>query len=259
MTRRLPALLGWSALLGLLGCTTAPRVVPFPGKGADSGGAVYSEDSGDTIEPMALTWALDWAVHEATPLPDGGLRLSREDGLTVNILTGWVVLWNLVAEPCETPPSPPPHGYDDHPSALPEAVAVALHARQSGLLGPPVAVDPDRFCEVGITHYIASDTTLGRPESGSLDGWTIQLDGTLTRGPDAEPEPFSWHTDLSVELDVLLPEPLELDAPTRITVTLTPDHLLDSVDLDDHPERVALDVLTQLARTATTTVSRSDQ
>lgn len=226
-----------------------------------------SSDSGPTNETApasvtldGVTWVIGWDTSGLTPTDTGGWSLQRDDGLELELTTGYLVVHTLVLETCDTPTArtPPPHGLPDHPSRTLQPVALALHTLEPHALGGS-AFEPLPFCEVGIAMFRGTTGDPGMPEDGSMDDLSFAMTGRVRSSPDADWTPLPLSSNLLVERDLQLDEYFTVDSEhagaVEATVVLHPAHLLDGLSLDGDPARLALDAMANLADTATVTLT----
>jgi len=206
------------------------------------------------VQLDGVRWTVDWNDEGLTHLDDGGWQLERPDGVALELHEGWLVVYTLVLEPCETPAArtPPPHGYADHPSRSPQPVALALHTLTPTALGT-ASFGAQRFCETGVTIFRGEAGDPGMPADGSLDGLSFSMTGLLRPGPDAAWEPFEMTSHLSAEHD--LPLLGTADGAGAVEVVLSPAHLIDDLSMELAPDRIALGAIANLTETATATLS----
>lgn len=213
-------------------------------------------DPGETID--AVSWSVAWDETGLSRLDGGGFALERDDGVALELIEGWLVVYSMVLEPCDELASrtPPPHGYAEHPSRIPEPVALALHDLAPVELGSAV-FGAAAFCEAGVTIFQGAEGNPGMPTDGALDGLSFSMMGRLRPGPDAAWESFAMSSHLSAEHD--LPLDGTATGAVAVEVVLSPAHLLDDLSLDQDPERIALGAIANLTETATATLSPGAQ
>lgn len=233
---------------------------------ADSGWTQPTTDSTE-VEPPTLT-SIRWAM-QSDPLPltteAGELVVEGTGGLAVQLGQAWVVVYVLVLETCDASTStgrrssspPPPHGLPDHPSAMTQSHAIPLHTDDL-VQGERRSFDADEFCDVGIALFRGENNTENVPPDDTLTGVTLLLDGQIRRGVDAPWESIEYRTALAAEADLPLSASQVAAAagsPAEATVTFHPQHLLDGVPPTEAEDRIAFQMLQNLARTATVTLT----
>lgn len=223
----------------------------------DSGTPVDDTAADPGLMLSGVTWGIDFDEAGLTPLADGGFSATREDGVEFEVHDGWLVVYVLVLEPCGTLPSgrvavPPPHGLPDHASTMARAQALSLRTLDAAD-GGAQTFDQGRFCDVGIALLRGDTVTENAPLEPDLNGVSLVLSGRLRRSAEAPWEALTLTSGLPTEADLALPETTPAD-PVGVQVSLRPAHMLDNIDLDDHPDRVALAVLDNLAMTAGVTL-----
>ena len=252
-------LLSLSACVALspFGCGKDREVVTVvvDAEPSDGGGEGETE-AGVTLE--GVHWTADWDDTGLELLDGGGWRLERSDGAALEVTEGWLVVYRMVLEPCTDPTArtPPPHGYFDHPSGSPEAVAMALHDLEPADLGT-ASFDAQAFCATWVTLFQGTEGDPGMPGDGVMEGLTLRLTGQLRRGPDAEWEPIEMETYLSAEDDLVLEGSDAWSGATtgQVEVVFRPAAMLDDIDLEQDPDRIALYAIGNLSSTARTTLS----
>lgn len=244
--RPLPCLL----LICAMACAPRSGVRGLASAVEDSG----LEDSGNEDQGLvldAVSWRLAWDEAGLEPSQSGGLALRSAHGAELEIDEGWVVLSLLVLEGCPTSAAraqPPPHGLPDHPSAMTQSVALSLVDRTPLDLGSH-GFDAGPFCAVGMGLFRADGSTAGLPAQPPLEGLSLSLSGRVRPSASAEWTSIAWTSTLPAEVDL----PLEGAAAGAATleIRLQPASLLDGVDLQDDPARIARDLLDNLAQSAT--------
>lgn len=232
-----------------------PVVVVVVEQDGDTGDSTTRDGLGDAgVLVDSVTWTVDWDTTGLTALEEGGWRLERSDGAALELHEGWLVVYALVLEPCETTTArtPPPHGYADHPSRTARPFALALHELTRTPLGA-AAFGAQRFCETGVTIFRGESGDPGMPEDGRLDGLSFWMTGALRTAPDAPWEPFEMASHLSAEHD--LPLVGATEGAADVEVVFSPAHLLDDLSLDLESDRLALGAIANLTETATATLS----
>lgn len=253
----------WLALVSLVGCTGKADVVDTadlsdPADSTDTGGAPPPTDAGVTLD--AVSWSIEQDPTGLTMLDGGGWRLQRDDGLELELYQGYLVVHTLVLESCDeySARTPPPHGLPDHDSRTLQPVALALHELTSATLGS-ATFEAAAFCETGIALFRGDTGNPGMPEDGAMDGLSFSMTGAVRASPEADWEPLELWSYLLVERDLPLlgeiPGAGELPGAGQITVVFQPAHLFDGLSTSGDPERLALDVMANLADTATAELS----
>lgn len=245
-------------------CHSQSRAVS--GGSADSGWPTPTTDPSDA-DPATLT-SIRWAM-QSDPLPlatdAGELVVEGPGGLAVQLEEAWVVVYVLVLETCDSSistdrrssPPPPPHGLPDHPSAMTQSHAIPLHT-DDRVQGERRSFEADDFCQVGIALFRGENNTGNVPPEESLTGITLLLTGQIRRGDGAPWSSIEYRSALPAEADLPLSSGHFSAAGAlhaEATVTLHPQHLLDGVQPTDADDRIAFQMLQNLAQTATVTLS----
>lgn len=242
----------------VLACGCAAPAGVHSGADSAAGSGLHSgEDEELGLVLDAVSWRLVWDEAGLELSESGGLALRSAQGAELEIDAGWVVLSLLVLESCPTSAAraqPPPHGLPDHPSAMTGSVALSLVDRAPLELGS-FGFDAGRFCAVGMGLFRADGSTVGLPEQPPLEGLSLSLSGRARPRASAAWTPIAWTSTLPAEVDL----PLQGAAAGAATleVRLQPASLLDGVDLQDDPARIARDLLDNLAQSATLTSTPS--
>ena len=235
------------------------------GRGLDRTAAAPSgppaEDSGagggPGIELAAVSWRVFVDPEGVSIAEDGGWTVTTDTGWEVVVSEAWAELYTGQLEPCalgarwdvgapfssvaraHALPGDPSAVRASHPIALMPGVVKSLDSRR---------FSPARYCAVGTSWIRADATTVALPQPPELMDLSLYVDLAYRGVGDADRTPVALRSAPPAESDL----PLAVGRPTgtEIQVELVIARMFDGIDLGDAPERVARDVLANIARGA---------